>query len=257
MKIVETINDALYELGVVDVTEEPTPEDSAYALRTLNRIMDGYNTQNLTIPYLKKIIYERQSWTMADIKITQGATGLKSPHIELPIAEVEPEAVDIIIAVPPHNIQALYFRDSTTEPVDYPLTPMTSREYAQLAYKGYTGIPTKYFIVNDSPDATYISFNAVPQQGLRLVIHGKEAYRTDFKPMDDVQWGTGVERMLMLRLAVELSPSYHIEVSAVTGGKAMEAENIVKASNYQPSTIKSDIGLLKSRGRGRYNPARI
>ena len=171
MKIAETINDALYELGVIDVTEEPTPEDSAYALRTLNRIMDGYNTQNLTVPYLKKIIYERDNWTMADIKITQGSTDLESPHIVVEGAEVEPEEFNTILAVPPHNIQALYFRDSTTEPVDYPLTPMTSREYAQLAYKGYKGIPTKYFIVNNSPDATLISFNAVPQQGLRLVIH--------------------------------------------------------------------------------------
>ncbi len=487
MKIVNTINDALYELGVVDVTEEPSPEDSAYAVRTLNRIMDGYNTQSLVIPYSKLIIYDINEWTSPDIKITQaiqhkfkrdttatyieagilkyaaidekrfedgqvlmedaatnyvlhsedltqptyakeqtsfkltyataadnirqvpmliendeaaskvhgiypmhtptldayavsfkvnkinssrnayirfydpvldnkhvvhfdleamkpwegndpglitasvrelangwleckaeyaGLVALEvffgisnesyeeqypgtlaglwfdslqiesttvssyipthenivtrakdqevpqlpttiSPHVVDVTTDKEAVHYDYIYAQPPTVIDQVFFRDNTIEPVDYMLTPMTDREYAQRAYKGYKGIPTKYYISYNTPSGTHISFNAVPQDGLKLVIIGKEAYKTDFSPMDDVQWGTGVERMLMLRLAIELAPSYHIEPSPVTVGKAMEAENTVKAFNYQPKTISSDIGLLKNRGRGRYNPARI
>ena len=59
------------------------------------------------------------------------------------------------------------------------------------------------------------------------------------------------------RLAVEVAGSYHLEVSQLLASKAMEAENQVRAYNYQPMTISSDIGLLKNRGRSRYNPARI
>ena len=82
-------------------------------------------------------------------------------------------------------------------------------------------------------------------------------YKTNFDPQDDVAWGTGVEKMIMLRLAVEVAGSYHIEITQLLAARAMEAEDQVRAYNYQPMTISSDIGLLKNRGRSRYNPARI
>ncbi len=254
MKIVSTINDALYELGVVDVTEEPSPEDSAFALRTLNRIMDGYNTQNLIIPHLHQIEYsDKTEWNSSTIEISNFAGEEISPFPN----DANATQHEKILSNPPMDVQQLFFRDATVDSIDYICTPMTQREYAQLAYKGIVGIPTKYYIVRNSPTSMVISFNAVPQAGLRLVVFGKLPHRTDFEPMDDIQWGAGVEKMLLARLAVELAPSYHIEPSAITVGKAMEAENTVKAFNYQPMSIKSDIGLMKNRGRGRYNPARI
>ncbi len=254
MKINQTINDALISLGLIDPTENPTPEDTKFALRTLNRIMDGYNTQNLTIPYLHQIDYkDKTTWSSPTIEITNNDGSEISPFPE----DENQVQYDKIISQPPSEVRQVYFRDNTIEPVDYICTPMTSREFSQRAYKGYKGIPTRYYIQRNTPTSMVISFNSIPQDGLRLMIQGKIPYKTDFEVTDDVLWGAGVEKMLMTRLAMELSSSYHIEPHATLVSEAAEAERSVKAYNYTPMTLKSDIGLLKNRGRGRYNPARI
>ncbi len=235
MKINQTINDALIHLGVIDATEEPAPEDSQFALRLLNRILDGYNTMNLTIPYSKYITYPNDSWTSSSIEIGNGK-------------EVDADA--------PQDITQVLFRDDTIDSIDYICTPMTQTEYAAITYKGVIAIPTKYYTQQTESGVTTIYLNCIPQAGLKLVTYAKEKYRTDFKPTDDVDWGTGVEKMLVLRLAVELSSSYHIQPDQVLMFAAGEAENTVKAYNYQPQALKSSRTLTR-RKYSRYNPARI
>ena len=57
MLISQTIDDALVEIGVKNPIDEATPQDHEFGLRTLNRIIDSYNTQNLLITYLQDITY--------------------------------------------------------------------------------------------------------------------------------------------------------------------------------------------------------
>ena len=57
MLISQTITDALIELGVLNPIDEATPQDHSFGLRTLNRIIDLYNTQNLIITYLQDKTY--------------------------------------------------------------------------------------------------------------------------------------------------------------------------------------------------------
>lgn len=253
MKIVSTINDALYELGVVDVTEEPTPEDSAYALRTLNRILDEANTQDLTLPYLRQIQYpEKTQWGSSTIELsTQSGNQPYEP-------EPDPITYETIDAAPPQSIHQLFFRDNANEMVDYICTPMTQTEFARLPYKSIVSIPTKYFIQKQSSTQMMISFDCVPQDGLYLNIFGRQPYRTDFELMDDVEWGTGVESYLMLMLAVRLSNSYHIQPPSVMLVALSNAENRLKALNYRPQTLKLDKTLQqRKRHRRAYNLARI
>jgi diaminopimelate epimerase len=56
---------------------------------------------------------------------------------------------------------------------------------------------------------------------------------------DNIEWNYGFEKMLMLRLAVELCQSYEIQPSQILVSKMQEAEANVKTHNYQPSTLKT------------------
>ncbi len=235
MKVNQTINDALIHLGVIDATENPTAEDTSFALRALNRILDGYNTQNLTIPYTKHTVYPNTSWTSSQVEIGT-------------IKEID--------APMPQSIDQLSFRDDTPDGIDYNCTKMTQTEYEQITYKGVVAIPSKYFYHQTEAGVVTIYLNAIPQSGLKMVIYGKEPFSTSLKVTDDVEWGTGVEKMLMYRLSVELASSYHIEPSQLLLLSTADAESIVKSYNFQPRTLRLN-STFRGYRQARYNPARI
>ena len=230
MKVNQTINDALINLGVIDATENPTPEDSAFALRSLNRILDLYNTQNLTIPYTNHITYENDTWTSTEIEIGSGKT---------------------IDATAPANIQQLLFLDNS---VNYECRIMTQTEYEQIRNKSVVGIPTKYFTHQTAAGVVTVYLNMIPISGMKMRVYAKQPYSTEVKITDDIDWGTGVEKMLMLRLSTELAASYHINPAQLLFEAAAEAENYVKTHNYSPKTLK--LSKTFSR-RSTYNPARF
>jgi hypothetical protein len=50
----------------------------------------------------------------------------------------------------------------------------------------------------------------------------------------------------MYRLAVELAPDFGVDVSQIVLSLATEAETKLKAHNYQPITLNSDVSLSRS-----------
>ena len=79
---------------------------------------------------------------------------------------------------------------------------------------------------------------------------GVNGQGNDYLPTDDIKWSYGFEKMLMLRLAIELCDSYNIEPSRTLIAKSLEAENNVKTKNFQPLSLKTN--FAKTRRRGRY-----
>ena len=226
MLISTTINDALIQLGVINPIDEATPQDHAFGLRTLNRIVDSYNTQNLLITYLQDKVMPTPvaGWGNA---VTIG-TGK-----------------DIDTAAPIET-QAAFFRQGST---DYALTVMTFNEWVNIPDKTTIQIPSKYYIQYTDDNDSKIYFDTVPQSDLVLHLLAKMPYTgvnsvgNDYLPTDDIAWNFGFEKMLMLRLAAELAPSYEIQASPVLLSLAEEAENNVKTRNYQPKTLSTSSGL--------------
>ena len=236
MLILETITDALVTIGVANPIDEVSPQDSQFALKTLNRIIDSYNAQNLMVTYLEDISYPEPSagW---DASVTIG--------IGMDIDEVAPL-----------DIQGLFWRHGGT---DYTSQKMAQNEWSRLSIKGEVAIPSRHYVQNIEANNKKISFNATPYTGSVMHVMSKRPYTgtdingVDYTPTDDIIWTQGFEKALMYRLAAELRPSYSMPVPQSIMSLAQEAEDVIKTRNYQADVLTCDSGLTY--GRRDYNRA--
>lgn len=241
MLITNTINDALVEIGVINPINEATPEDHEYGLRTLNRIIDSYNTQNLLITYLEDITYEMPTvnneceTTDPDDLVARAWTSV-----------IEIGHCKQINSQAPVDIQGLFWRQGGA---DYDSIAMTFNEWKAIGWKEASTIPSRHYVQRADGNNIKIHFDRLPLDGLELHLMakmpytGKNSIGNEYLPTDDIQWNFGFEKTLMLRLAVELCSSYGIEPAPSLTGRAMEAENYLKAHNYQPRTLRTGVGF--------------
>lgn len=255
MLIVDTINDALVEIGVINPTDEATPQDHKYGLKTLNRIIDSYNTQNLLVTYLEDIALQAP-YTLNECEVTPEELIDRQWYNTVTIGHCQQINMEA-----PMDILELFWRQDTT---DYNSTEMSYNQWADITTKGNSGIPRRHYIQKMDNNNIKIYFDRTPQEGLELHLMAKRPYTgknsvgNEYIPTDDIQWNFGFEKMLMKRLAVELAPSYEIVPSQVLIASAIEAESYVKRHNSQPMTLDSDVSLsrLVNRRHGRQNQTR-
>lgn len=245
MLIINTITDALIELGVLSPNEEATPQDHEYGLRTLNRIIDSYNTQNLTISYLEDIeilppytTNECESSDPEDFTVRKWNNTLTIGNCQ-----------DVNI-VAPIDIKSVFWRQGAT---DYISTEYTSNQWAKDAVKANTVIPRRHYIQKMDNNNIKFYFDNMPSSDLVLHIlakmpyTGKNSVGNEYLPTDDINWNFGFEKMLMKRLAVELASSYEVAVSPVLLATAQEAEAKVKSFNSDPLVLSNDVPRLRGR----------
>ena len=261
MLISQTINDALVELAVINPIEEASPQDHKYGLRTLNRIIDSYNIQNLTIPHIQDITftneYDAQVMFGEDQVLHGGAFVIHAVPAEEHILFDKPY-VDIgkgeeWDTTAPIDIQGLYWRQGNT---DYPSTEMTVNQWQSIAVKDTESIPSYHYIQKMDENKVRIYFDRVPIFGLDLHILAKMPYTgvngegDNYVPTDNIEWTRGYEKMLMLRLAVEMAHSYSVQPGQDLIARAQDAESVLKTSNYTAKTLKT---TLRGRNRGTRN----
>ena len=144
------------------------------------------------------------------------------------------------------QIEDLYFSQSGTT---YKAIPMAYNQYADILTKGNVGIPRRYYMQRMNDNNIKIYFDLIPEDGLTLHLMAKRPYTgvngegNEYLPTDDIKWNFGFEKMLMYRLAVELSPDFEVPLSQTIIGLATEAEKNVFEHNYQPTTLSSDVSL--------------
>lgn len=236
MKISTLIDDALREINVISATDEASPQDHAFALRKLNRIIGLYNTQHLLNAYIQDKVY------------AQPVTGW-TPSATIGIGEQ-------FDSVAPTHIEGAYFRQSG---VDYTLKSMTSDQWREVSYKTAAGIPTRYYSQNMYGNSTIIYFDCLPIVGLELHLLCKLPINggVDFKTTDDVTFEYGMEKLLIERLALDLCGAYEIGAQEVNllAAKVEETVVSVKAFNYEPAVLKSSMtlqGRKRVKNRARY-----
>lgn len=229
MLISKTIDSALRKIGVLTAQDEASPADHQLGLDTLNRIIDSYNTENLIVTYLQDVPLNEPTagWT-ASITIGIGQ-------------QIDTSA--------PVQIEGLFWREGGT---DYKSDVMAYNQWSDITTKSNIKIPRRHYIQRMDEDNIKIYFDAIPQNGLVLHSLAKMPYTgvngvgKEYLPTDDINWTTGFEKMLMYRLAVELAPDFEVATSPIIASIAMDAETKLKAFNYQPITLDTDVSLSRS-----------
>lgn len=229
MLISKTIDSALRKIGVLTAQDEASPADHQLGLDTLNRIIDSYNTESLIVTYLQ------------DIPLSAPLTGWEST--------LEIGHSLVIDMVAPAHIEGLFWTQGGTS---YKSDIMSYNQWADITTKDNVKIPRRHYIQRMDNNSIKIYFDAIPQDGLVLHLQAKMPYTgvngvgNKYLPTDDINWTFGFEKMLMYRLAIELAPDFEVTPSQIVIGIATESEAKVKAYNYQPLTLDSDVSLNRS-----------
>jgi len=212
----QLVKDALLELGVIDVSEDPTAEADAYASRSLNFLLKNWHGMGL-------MMHKR---TDMSVTLTTATTSYT----------IGPAGADVTADKPVRVIQA-FVRDSSG--YDYDVDLLDSDQYYDLVDKSAS--PSRVIAVWYEPGLTTGTLHVYPGAAagyvtdvLHLIVH---------EPYDDMDTGTDefdmpqeFYRALKFALALEMSAGYRVPEARVNRliGLSQQAMDGAKAVYSDP-----------------------
>lgn len=211
-------------LGVIAATETPASDDAAYALTTLNLLVDQWATERLTVYTVTRstgtVVASQTSYTV-------GSGG------------------DINI-VRPVFIEKVRFQDTSLSPVnELPLVPLTDDGYANIQLKGQTAnYPQLWYYNPTYPLGTLIPWPIPTSSTLQWVIYHAAAVSQFASLLTSVALPPGYQRFIVTNLALELAPAYKVTDVGLLMQQARDAKRYVKSVNERLMDLAVDSAAL-------------
>ena len=206
------VQDTLIELGVIDANGTVATADSDYCLRKLNRLVDGWATQNLMIYGLQE-----DSFTMTAGTAAYSSTLLASGR--------------------PVSINSMFVRLSN---IDYPVDVIDVQTYDDIAYKLTQAIPNQCYVRWSYPNLI-MTFYPVPNASYTCFVESVTPLNSStILAATSLALPQGYERALVQTLVVECAPAYGVQLSPASVKSAMDAVADLKRLNYEPLRMKTD-----------------
>ena len=219
----DLITDSLRLIGVVADGESATAAEAATALRSLNRMISRWSTENLLIYAIVReeftLTPSAQSYTLGS-----GATFNTTRPMRIERATIEDQ--------------------STSDTPESPLQILSVDEWASITAKAIeSDIPTKIFFSGSYPYET-LSLWPVPSAANKLVLYSLKPLSSFSAISDSVSLPNGYEDAIVYNLAVRLAAEYNREPSAYVANEASESIASIKRVNIRPSYLSCDAGVL-------------
>lgn len=217
------IQDALIELGVLAPGEDLKAEDAQFALRTLNRMMEAWNAEELMIFSLERyqfpLISGKQSYTLG----TGGDINIDRP------VEIEMMSVILTYAQP--------------YPIELPVEMLLDEQWRGITLKNTpSSFPYKCWIEGNFP-LNVLWFWPVPMDANQILLYYWN--KTAASTLDtQLKFPNGYEEAIVTNLAVMLSGSYGVSPSGVLTGRATQGKMRLKEFNSQPVLTTVDPSLM-------------
>lgn len=226
MTVQDLINAALRRIGALAAGETPSAEESADGFAALNRMVDAWQAERLTVYTLTRTTW---SITANDGSYTLGSGG------------------DVSIARPMwvHRIQVV--DTSFTPDLVIDLGPLLTDEgYAAIAQPLLTAVYPSCVYYNPTYPLGTITFYPVPTSTtLQGVIFAFAPVAQFAATSTTISLPPGYERALTANLAVELVPEYPMlgSQSPELRRQAEESKGMLKLANYRPILLTPDPAL--------------
>ena len=227
------ITDALLELGVVAAGDAPETIDTDLGLRALNRLVDQWAAERLTIYTVTRSTFAIVSGTQ---NYTVGSGG--TVNIARPV-----------------YLDAVRFSDSSTSPaVEHALISYDDTEWQRVAIKTLTApLPSAYYYNPTYPTGTLSLWPAPTSSTLTGVVYHPQA-TAEFASLDTaVALPPGYRAMIITNLALELAPSYEKQPHPTLVENARRSLIVIKRANHRLTELQMPADVLGSVGRFGYD----
>jgi hypothetical protein len=221
----ELINDSLALIGVLADGETATASEQASALRSLNRMMGRWSSENLLI-HAK--VRETFTLTSGQQSYSMGSGG------------------DFNTTRPMRIEHAGIVESGGSSEI--PISILNLEEWALITVKTtQSSFPTGLYAEGTYPTET-IKVWPVPNTGCTLVLYSWKPLSSFASVNTDVSLPPGYEDAIVYNLAVRLAPEYEKEPSAALLLEADESKGNIKRMNIQPQYMSCDAAVLSRSG---------
>jgi hypothetical protein len=222
----DLITDALIESGAQAIGEPVRAEDAQFALRTLNRMLESWNTDYGMIYSLNRLEFDfianQQKYTIG----TLGDFNMSRP--------VRIDMVSVLMYGTSPEVETQILSDEEWRAI--PVKSITSNLPTKVWFSGNVPYQEAYFW----PTPTDASYKAV------LYCWGKTS---EYTSLDTVMtFPNGYEEAILSNLALMLCSSFGIQPNPVLAERAMMAKSSLRSINSEAPYIQSDSGLLSGVG---------
>src|SRR6185369_12220551 len=226
----ELITSAMRQIGVCAAGEQPSPEEAADGLATLNQMLESWNTERLNIYTIKADTY-----TLQDGKSTYTIGG---PGIGADFDSPRPVAIqnaNIILTTNSPNVRV-------------PLYLMNDDEYSQIAVLAVPStIPRKMYNDGAYPLSSLI-FWGVPSGSMQLELFTWQQLGLFGDLTTTWTFPPGYQRALKFNLAVELANEYGPSAIALAPTElASKSKSAIQNQNSPNLLMECDPASLSSR----------
>lgn len=236
-KVRDLLNDALLQIGILDPSEGMDAGQAQSALRTLNRMIQVWNADELMVYSVNRetfpLVPNQQSYTI-------GPGGNFNTQ--------RPVVIDMVSVIQ---------NTTGSNPVEIPIEIYNDEQWRDLTVKNTPStFPLVMWATGDFP-LNVLWFWPIPQQVNNIVLYAWNQV-ADFPNINaTVQFPPGYEEAIVNNLALRLCPMYGVQPNPGVVALAQGSMARIKRINWEPSYRTVDAGLsgkanldiwVKSRG---------
>lgn len=227
--VADIIADAMKVLGVLAAGETPSSEEQADAFRALNRMVDSWSNERLTLYAISRDTY---TLIPGHNPHTLGTAGSPDFNATRPLRI---DRASIVLASSGNS--------------ELPLNMLSDEEWQITQGKVTTGIPAKLWVETEYP-LIKMWLNPIPTNADYLILYTWQAISRFALTSTSFDMPPGYEEAIVYNLALRLAPSYGVSLSPEAVEITTNSLANIKRVNTKPIFLGSDPALLR---RGPFN----